>query len=93
MEKETLINIYIDQIENIIPIIGKMLPINKQRTKAILRIGPHDKQVLDIIISGMLGDFWADKIKGKSIDSIRFNIEQSISNTAYIHYLTLLFYK
>ena len=93
MENETLINIYIDQIENIIPIIGKMLPINKQRTKAILRIGPHDKQVLDIIISGMLGDFWADKIKGKSIDSIRFNIEQSISNTAYIHYLTLLFYK
>uniref|UniRef100_UPI0030E4BF69 LAGLIDADG endonuclease n=1 Tax=Daedaleopsis nitida TaxID=1140402 RepID=UPI0030E4BF69 len=39
----------------------------------------------------MLGG--ADKIPGKSIDSIRFNIEQSISNTAYINYLTLLFYK
>jgi hypothetical protein len=40
----------------------------------------------------MLGDFWADKIPGKSLNSIRFNIEQSITNTAYIHYLTLLFY-
>ena len=74
------------------PIIGKMLPFNRARTKAICRIGPHNKQVLDIIVCGMLGDFWADKIPGKSIDSIRFNIEQSISNTAYIHYLTLLFY-
>lgn len=85
-------NIYTDTIENIIPIIGKMLPFNRARTKAISRIGPHNKQVLDIIVCGMLGDFWADKIPGKSIDSIRFNIEQSISNTAYIHYLTLLFY-
>ena len=66
------------------PIIGKMLPFNKARTKAISRIGPHNKQVIDIIVCGMLGDFWADKIPGKSIDSIRFNIEQSISNTAYI---------
>lgn len=71
---------------------GNMLPINRSRTKALIRIGPHNKQVLDIIICGMLGDFWADKIPGKQLDSIRFNIEQSISNTAYIHYLTLLFY-
>lgn len=69
-----------------------VLPINKARTKALNRIGPHNKKALDIIISGMLGDFWADKIPGKSLNSIRFNIEQSISNTAYIHYLTLLFY-
>ena len=86
-------NIYTDTIENILPIIGKMLPFNRARTKAISRIGPHNKQVLDIIVCGMLGDFWADKIPGKSLDSIRFNIEQSISNTAYIHYLTLFFYK
>ena len=57
------------------------------------RIGPHNKEVLDIIISGMLGDFWADKIPGKSLNSIRLNIEQGISHSAYIHYLTLLFYK
>lgn len=73
-----------------------VLPINKSRTKAINRIGPHNKEILDIIISGMLGDFWADKIPGtayaKHLNSVRFNIEQSISNTAYIHYLSLLFY-
>ena len=69
-----------------------MLPFNKARTKAISRIGPHNKQVLDIIICGMLGDFWADKIPGKSLDSVRFNIEQSINNAAYIHHLTLNFY-
>lgn len=71
---------------------GKMLPFNKARCKAINRIGPHNKQVLDIIICGMLGDFWADNIPGKQLDSIRFNIEQSISNSAYIHHITLLFY-
>ena len=83
----------ISQIKNVIPISGKMLPFNKARTKAITRIGPHNKQVLDIIICGMLGDFWADKIPGKQIPGIRFNIEQSIRHTAYIHQLTLLFYK
>jgi LAGLIDADG DNA endonuclease family/Cytochrome b/b6/petB len=70
-----------------------VLPINKSRTKAINRIGPHNKEILDIIISGMLGDFWADKIPGNHLNSVRFNIEQSISNTAYIHYLSLFFYK
>ena len=83
---------YSNIIINSTPIIGKMLPFNKARTKAILRIGPHNKQVLDIIICGMLGDFWADKIPGKPLNSIRFNIEQSISNMTYIHYLTLYFY-
>lgn len=69
-----------------------MLPFNKPRTKAIKRIGPHNKNILDIIICGMLGDFWADKIQGKQLDSIRFSIEQSISNSAYIHSLNLFFY-
>jgi Cytochrome b/b6/petB len=69
-----------------------VLPINKARTKAINRVGPHNKEILDILISGMLGDFWADKIPGKALSSVRFNIEQSISNTSYIHYLSLLFY-
>jgi hypothetical protein len=73
-------------------ITSTMLPINKPRTKAILRIGPHNKEVLDVIICGMLGDFWADTIPGKLLNSTRFQIEQSISNAAYIHYLTLYFY-
>jgi|SRR5215470_16304834 len=72
--------------------VSFMLPINKSRTKAILRIGPHNKQILDIIICGMLGNFWADKIPGKTLESTRIQIEQSIINSAYIHYLTLYFY-
>ena len=85
----------LNTINSIVTINGLsmfVLPINKARTKALNRIGPHNKKILDIIISGMLGDFWGDKIPGNSLNSIRFNIEQSITNTAYIHYLTLLFY-
>src|SRR5258708_16839763 len=69
-----------------------MIPFNKARTKAILRIGPHNKEVLDVLICGMLGDFWGDKIPGNILSSTRFQIEQSISNGAYIHYLSLYFY-
>ena len=73
-------------------IFSAMLPINKSRTKAILRIGPHNKETLDIIVCGMLGDFWADTIPGKTLNSTRIQLEQSIINSAYIHYLTLYFY-
>ena len=72
--------------------LSSMLPINKSRTKAILRIGPHNKETLDIIVCGMLGDYWADIIPGKTLNSTRIQIEQSIINSAYIHYLTLYFY-
>ena len=57
----------------------------KKRTKALYRIGPHDKEILCIIICGMLGDWWSDKIKGQSSSSVRFNIEQGIANASYIH--------
>lgn len=63
---------------------------SQPRTKALHRIGPHNKDVLSILICGLLGDWWADKIKGQVSPSIRFNIEQAISNAAYIHHLTLL---
>ena len=68
------------------------MPFNKTRTKAILRIGPHNKETLDVIICGMLGDFWAETISGKTYNSTRFQIEQSLSNSSYIHFLTLYFY-
>ena len=64
---------------------------SKSRTKALYRIGPHNKDVLSIIICGMLGDWWGDKIKGQVSPSVRFNIEQGINNSAYIHNLTLYF--
>ncbi len=65
---------------------------SKARTKALHRIGPHNIDVLSIIICGMLGDWWADKIKGQVSPSIRFSIEQGIKNSAYIHHLNLLLY-
>lgn len=41
----------------------------------------------------MLGDWWADEIKGQIIPSVRFNIEQSVNNSAYIHNLSTLLYE
>ena len=77
---------------NFIYMTSFLLPINKPRTKANLRVGPHNKEVLYIINCGMLGDFWADNIPGKLVNSTRFQVEQGIINSAYIHYLTLYFY-
>ena len=69
--------------------IFSVLPFIKGRTKAIQRIGPHNKDVLSLIVCGMLGDWWGNKIKGKQIDSVRFCIEQGIKNSAYIHHLNI----
>ena len=66
---------------------------SKARTKALHRIGPHNIDILSIIICGMLGDWWADKIKSQVSPSIRFNIEQAIKNSAYIHHLNLLLFQ
>lgn len=40
-----------------IPIYSKVniSPFNKYKTKAILRIGGHNTEVLDLILCGMLG--------------------------------------
>ena len=71
-------------------IITPVLPFNKGRTRAIHRIGPHNIDVLSIIICGMLGDWWGNKIKGQQMDSVRFCIEQGVKNSAYIHHLNIL---
>lgn len=41
----------------------------------------------------MLGDFWANKVKSEEINSVRFSIEQSVSNSAYIHHLNFLLFE
>lgn len=63
------------------------LPFIMPRCKAISRIGPHNIKPLEIIIGGMLGDFWSHKIPGQILPSVRFSIEQSLSNSGYIFYL------
>jgi hypothetical protein len=68
------------------------LSFNKPRTKGIYRIGPHNIDILSVLICGMLGDWWGDKLKNQNGYSVRFNVEQSVSNAAYIHHLTNLFY-
>jgi len=54
------------------------------RIKAINRIGPHNYNVLCIIIGGLLGDMWGTKIPGIILNSVRFALEQSIKNSAYL---------
>ena len=46
--------------------------------------------VLSRIICGMLGDWWGNKIPGAQKDSVRFNLEQGVKNSAYIHHLNIL---
>jgi len=84
--------ILMNDIKIIYLYINDILSFNKARTKAIYRIGPHNIDVLSVLICGMLGDWWADKLNNQHGFSVRFNIEQSISNSAYIHYLTNLFF-
>ena len=67
------------------------LSFNKARTKAIYRRGPHNIDVLSVLICGMLGDCWGHKLNNQSGYSVRFSIEQGINNSAYIHHLTNLF--
>jgi len=74
-------------------IISPTLPFNKSRTRAIHRIGPHNIDALSIIICGMLGDWWGNKIKGQQMDSVRFSIEQGVKNSAYIHDLTIILHE
>jgi len=76
-------NLNLNLIEN--------LPFSKARTKAIYRIGPHNIDVLSVLICGMLGDWWGDKLNNRFGFSVRFNVEQAVSNSAYIHHLTQLF--
>ena len=84
--------ILINDIKVLYLYLNDILPFNKARTKGIHRIGPHNIDVLSVLICGMLGDWWADKLNNQSGFSVRFNIEQSISNSAYIHHLTNLFF-
>ena len=74
-------------------VISPTLPFNKSRTRAIWRIGPHNIDVLSIIICGMLGDWWGNKIKGQQTDSVRFSIKQGVKNSSYIHHLNIILYE
>ena len=40
-----------------------------------------------------ISDWWADEIKAQVLPSVRFNIEQSVNNSAYIHNLSMILFK
>jgi len=67
------------------------LSFSKVRTKVLYRIGPHNIDVLSVLVCGMLGDWWGDKLNNKLGFSVRFSVEQAVSNSAYIHHLIQLF--
>lgn len=91
-KKEWPNRMLINKIKFIYLYLISYLPFNKVRTKAMYRIGPHNIYVLSLLICGMLGDWWGDKMNNQLGCSVRFNIEQSVSNSAYIHHLTNLFF-
>jgi hypothetical protein len=49
--------------------------------KAFQRIGPHNEDVISVLVGLMLGDGFAEK-RG---NSVRFTIHMSAKNIAYLH--------
>jgi len=68
--------------------MSALLPLGGPRTRSLKRIGPHNLDVISILVSGILGDWWGHSIKGLIIPSVRFQIEQSKANIAYINFLS-----
>lgn len=71
---------------------SSFLPFAAPRVRAIQRIGPHNKNILTLLICGMLGDWWCMRIKGKTHSSVRFYLEQGIVHSAYVKYCAKLLY-
>lgn len=64
----------------------------KPNIRAIKRIGPHNKEVLDQLIIGQLGDWWIDRIPSAVRFSYRFQIDQEYKHKEYIYFLNKWFY-
>ena len=68
---------------------------NKQRyyhisnIRAINRIGPHNEDILSVIIGSMLGDAYA---KNRSGEGVRICYRQSIQHKEYLLWLYTFFY-
>ena len=58
--------------------------------KAINRIGPHNLDVLSVIMGSLLGDAYGDKISG---EGVRICYRQSIKHKEYLFWVYLFFYK
>ena len=58
--------------------------------KAINRIGPHNLDVLSVIMGSLLGDAYGDKRSG---EGVRICYRQSIKHKEYLFWVYLFFYK
>ena len=70
---------------NPIDFLEKLKVIKYSRLKGKLRIGPHNKIILDIIFGSLLGDGHLEKRSGGS--GSRLSLYQEASHIEYIHYL------
>jgi hypothetical protein len=79
------------QVKKINPIVGlaiqnkKISNINKRffhtKVKASRRIGPHNEDVLSVIVGSLLGDCYGNR---RSIEGTRFCYRQSIIHKEYL---------
>lgn len=68
--------------------LNSSLAFISPKIKANLRIGPHSKDFLDILVGGLLGDWWGQKYSNKDSISYRFQIDQSGDNFDYLQSLS-----
>nr|YP_009558612.1 hypothetical protein [Capillidium heterosporum]AZZ06712.1 hypothetical protein [Capillidium heterosporum] len=98
-----IINKRKDTYENKIEIIGEknnifnqdlinlnIMKFNIPNIRADKRIGPHNKEIISVIIGSLLGDAYGNR---KSIEGIRIVYKQGIKNKEYLFWLYEFFYK
>lgn len=61
-------------------ILSYTIPIFKPKTRAIKKIGPHNQEILSVIIGSMLGDSYGEKHG----EGTRFTFQQEESNMEYL---------
>lgn len=67
-------------LDNNLLISLNTLPFIKPKTRAQKRIGPHNQDVISVIMGSMLGDSYAEKHG----EGTRFNFQQEESNVEYL---------
>lgn len=67
-------------LNNNLLIFSNTLPFIKPKTRAIKRIGPHNEDIISVIMGSILGDSYAEKHG----EGTRFTFQQEESNMEYL---------
>jgi ubiquinol-cytochrome c reductase cytochrome b subunit len=70
----------LDILNDNLLVISYTVPIFKTKTRAIEKIGPHNQDVLSVIIGSLLGDSYGEKHG----EGTRINFQQEESNMEYL---------